>query len=196
MKDLVKSLAESVATLANSTVQGRTGQLDALDRLADVAQGSRRTLRPDEPRLTAANPGVLHLELEALRLYFNDSKIHERCHWLSGARAVASGRALTTFNKYMVQKFGSEQAFQDKLKEKNWPLWDSHWKAFEDELKYSTGLDDACELSEAVPIYNSVLLKNKSSTDSADQFVLDYTSARTLIIEQGLLIAQFSEQSP
>ena len=189
LKELVRSLAESVATLAGTTVQGRTGQLDALERLADAAQDSKRTLRPDKPKLTAANPATLHLELKALRLYFNDAKIHERCHWLSGARAVASGRALVTFNKYMVQKFGSEQAFQDKLKEKAWPEWDIHWKAFEDELKYSTGLDDACELSEAVSIYNSVSLKNKSSMDAADHFVQDYTSARTLMIEQGLLVA-------
>ena len=73
-----------------------------MERLADAAQDQRRTLRPDKPKLTASSPAALHAELKALRLYFNDGKIHERCHWMSGARAIATGRAATTLNSFII----------------------------------------------------------------------------------------------
>ena len=79
--------------------------------------------------------------------------------------------------------------FQEKLKDRSWPAWESHWKAFESLLKLATGLEDASELSEAVTIYNGVSLKNKQSVDATDQFLTDYTAARTGMIEQGLIIA-------
>ena len=56
-------------------------------------------------------------------------------------------------------------------------------------LKLATGLDDAGGLSEAVTIYNGVTLKNKQGADVTDQFVTDYTAARTAMIEQGLIVA-------
>ena len=45
---------------------------------------------------------------------FNDARVHERSQWWSGARAIASGRALTTLNSYIVQKFGSDNLFLRK----------------------------------------------------------------------------------
>ena len=186
---LVSSLAESVAKLAETTAMNRLGSSDALERLADAASAQRQTLKPDKPKLTAASPAVLHAELKALRLFFNDARVHERSQWWSGARAIASGRAFTTLNSYIVQKFGSDDFFQEKLKDRSWPAWESHWKAFESLLKLATGLDDAGELSEAVTIYNGVSLKNKQSVDATDQFLTDYTAARTGMIEQGLIIA-------
>ena len=53
----------------------------------------------------------------------------------------------------------------------------------------ATGLDDAGELSEAVTMYNAVALKNKQGVDATDQFIMDYTAARTQMIEQGLIVA-------
>ena len=189
LEKMVESLAESVAKLANATVAGQGGQSQALDRLADAAQDQRRSLRPDKPKLSAATPAVLHAELKNLRLYFNDAKIHEKSLWMSGARAVATGRAATALNSYIIQKFGTEADFQARLLEKSWPEWPSHWRAYESLLKVTTGLDDASELSEAITIYNSVTLKNKNSPDGVDAFLQEYSAARTLMIEQGLLMA-------
>ena len=162
---LVRSLAESVATLAQVTANGQTGQNSALERLADAAADQKRPLRPDKPKLTAATPAALHSELKALRLYFNDARVHDRGQWMAGARAVASGRAMTVLNSYVVQKFGNEEKFQEQLKNKTWSGWEGHWKAFEGLLKVATGLDDASELNEAITIYNN------DAEPAAGQFV-------------------------
>ena len=107
---------------------------------------------------------------------------------MAGARAVASGRAMTVLNSYIVQKFGNEEKFQEQLKNKTWSGWEGHWKAFEGLLKVATGLDDASELNEAITIYNNVRMEDKNSADHVDTFLTEYTAARTLMIEQGLLI--------
>ena len=44
------------------------------------------------------------------------------------------------------------------------------------------------ELNEAITIYNNVRMKDKNSADHVDTFLTEYTAARTLMIEQGLLI--------
>ena len=87
-------LTATVAGLAQVSASNVGVQHGMLERLSDAASDARTTLRPDRPKLTAADPGALLLELKSFRLYMNDRRLPERYHWFSGARSRAVAQQL------------------------------------------------------------------------------------------------------
>ena len=190
---LITSLGQTVATLAatQATAAASSGQnqSELLTKLAEAAGDGRRGLRADKPRLSATDPATLYVELRAFRRYMNDNRWPERIHWFTGARNIATDRARTCIEAYIVQCFGKEEDFQSILikYKSDGDFWLKHWLAFESRLKMDTGLDDSNEVNEAVRVYGRVVLTKPGSVEACDKFLQEYAAARTLMIETGLI---------
>ena len=194
LTEVVTGLAHTVAGLASVASHERDARSDAstrhtelLQKLADTAAENRKALRPDKPRLTAAGAAALYYELRQFRLYMNDSRLYDRVHWFTGARNVATGKARVTLESFIVRTFGNEERYQAAVDRRDPVLWDNLWKNFETAPKVNAGLDDASELNEAARIYNQVTLAKGASVEEVDTFVTEYQSARTRMVENGLI---------
>ena len=93
----------------DSRAEASAQHTELLQKLTDTASENRKALRPDKPKLTAADAATLYEELRAFRRYMNDSRLFERVHWFTGARNIASGKARVTLESFIVRTFGKEQ---------------------------------------------------------------------------------------
>ena len=189
LQGVVQGLATAVAAMAQSqhTMSGQHDKL--LSTLTDAAHDAKQTLRPEKPKLTGKDAAVLHEELRVFRVYMNESKIHDKAKWFSGARSIAKDRAHRVLEAFIVSRFGTEAKFQQALADKGSGIdWPAYWSQYEQRLKVESGLDDASELNEAVRNYGKVKLHAKSTAQEVDHFLQDYSAARTKMIEVGLLI--------
>ncbi|CAK0871771.1 unnamed protein product, partial [Prorocentrum cordatum] len=112
LQEIVKGVATSVAGRTEATVANQGNHAELLKKLHDAALDSRKGLKADKPKLSASSAAVLHDELREFRLYMNDRKLSHMVRWFTWARAVATDRAKTCIESYIIIHFGNDAGYQ------------------------------------------------------------------------------------
>ena len=119
LTDVLAALSQTVAGLASTAMaqqeqsQAMAGvQASQIEKLSGAAVDRRKDLQPDKPKLTSSDATTPHAEMKKLHLYMNGHRLHEKVHWMTGARTIATDRALVVINSFIVNTFQNESNYQ------------------------------------------------------------------------------------
>lgn len=118
LKAILVGMAQAITSLATLSANQASAKYPQLEVFKEFGRGLtdfRKNLKPKRPKLSAKDPNSLHHELKVLRLYFNNMRIHDKAHWWTGARMIATDRAHIIIESLIISKFGSEERYQAAL---------------------------------------------------------------------------------
>ncbi len=96
---------------------------DVMESLAENKKHAQLRVKPQDPKLTAADPAVLRRELRQLRTYMYDCRHASKKDWFHVARTVCNGRARTWIEAFVVEVFKNEAGYQDARASADEKLW-------------------------------------------------------------------------
>ena len=163
-----------------------TSQL--LQQLADKANEDKLKLGTEKPKLTATTADGCRDELKAFKTLLVQAGIEQRSKWVKAARAVATGRAKIALDSVIASEVGPVETYVAKLRDDpGSELWGRVWDLFETRIRGTVHLNEDTDLNHAIAKYGELRLQKGADASATQSFIEAYTSARTLMLEQGLV---------